>query len=115
MDAANCYKKNDPKEAAASLQKVSFLLVKSQMLFVQKQLLQAIDIYTDMGRFTIAAKHHETIAGIFESEVDICIQLQFQLRNCFQSRIFQCADLDKAMQHYEQVERINRFGNYDSM
>ena len=30
---------------------------------------QAIDIYTDMGRFTIAAKHHETIAGIFESEV----------------------------------------------
>jgi hypothetical protein len=35
-----------------------------------------------MGRFTIAAKHHETIAGIFESEV---------------------ADLDKAMQHYEQA------------
>jgi len=63
VDAANCYKKNDPKEAAASLQK-------------------AIDIYTDMGRFTIAAKHHETIAGIFESEV---------------------ADLDKAMQHYEQA------------
>jgi len=63
VDAANCYKKNDPKEAAASLQK-------------------AIDIYTDMGRFTIAAKHHETIAGIFESE---------------------CADLDKAMQHYEQA------------
>ena len=28
-----------------------------------------------MGRFTIAAKHHETIAGIFESEVNkyICI------------------------------------------
>jgi len=63
VDAANCYKKNDPKEAAASLEK-------------------AIDIYTDMGRFTIAAKHHETIAGIFESEV---------------------ADLDKAMQHYEQA------------
>ena len=92
-------------------------MVKSQMLFVQKQLLQAIDIYTDMGRFTIAAKHHETIAGIFESEVDVCIQLQFQikLRNCFQNKIFQCADLDKAMQHYEQVERINRFGNFDSM
>jgi alpha-soluble NSF attachment protein len=63
VDAANCYKKNDPREAATSLQK-------------------AIDIYTDMGRFTIAAKHHETIAGIFESEV---------------------ADLDKAMQHYEQA------------
>jgi len=63
VDAANCYKKTDPKEAAASLQK-------------------AIDIYTDMGRFTIAAKHHQTIAEIFESEV---------------------ADLDKAMQHYEQA------------
>ena len=50
------------------------------MLFVQKQLLQAIDIYTDMGRFTIAAKHHETIAGIFESEVNFCIQLHFQIQ-----------------------------------
>ena len=40
VDAANCYKKNDPNEAAACLQK-------------------AIDIYTDMGRFTIAAKHHQ--------------------------------------------------------
>jgi alpha-soluble NSF attachment protein len=63
VDAANCYKKTDPKEAVASLQK-------------------AVDIYTDMGRFTIAAKHHQTIAEIFESEV---------------------ADLDKAMQHYEQA------------
>ena len=39
-------------------------------------LLQAIDIYTDMGRFTIAAKHHETIAGIFESEVNTWICLK---------------------------------------
>ena len=28
VDAANCYKKNDPKEAAASLQKVSKILKK---------------------------------------------------------------------------------------
>jgi len=68
VDAANCYKKNDPKEAAASLQK-------------------AIDIYTDMGRFTIAAKHHQTIAELFES---------------------QTADLDKAMQHYEQAAEYFR-------
>ena len=33
-----------------------------------------------MGRFTIAAKHHQTIAEIYESEV---------------------ADLERAMQHYE--------------
>jgi len=61
VEAANCFKKTDPKEAAGSLQK-------------------AIDIYTDMGRFTIAAKHHQTVAELFESEA---------------------ADLDCAIQHYE--------------
>ena len=45
-------------------------------------LLKAIEIYTDMGRFSIAAKHHQTIAEIYESEV---------------------ADLDRAVQHYEQA------------
>ena len=29
---------------------------------------KAADIYTDMGRFTVAAKHHQTIAEIYESE-----------------------------------------------
>ena len=41
---------------------------------------KAIDIYTDMGRFTIAAKHHQTIAEMYESDI---------------------ADLERAMQHYE--------------
>ena len=45
-------------------------------------LLKAIEIYTDMGRFSIAAKHHQTIAEIYESEL---------------------ADLDRAVQHYEQA------------
>ena len=89
-------------------------MIQSQMLLVQKKPLQAIDIYTDMGRFTIAAKHHETIAGIFESEVDFC-NLHATSISDSNYEIFQCADLDKAMQHYEQVERINRFGNFDSM
>ena len=35
-----------------------------------------------MGRFTIAAKHHQTIAEIYETEL---------------------ADLDRAIQHYEQA------------
>lgn len=61
VDAANCYRKTDPKEATTTFQK-------------------AIDIYTEMGRFTIAAKHHQTIAEICETEL---------------------ADLEKAMQHYE--------------
>ncbi|KAK2088791.1 hypothetical protein P7K49_034698 [Saguinus oedipus] len=34
--------------------------------------MRAIEIYTDMGRFTIAAKHHISIAEIYETElVDI--------------------------------------------
>lgn len=61
VDAATCFKKSDPKQAANSLQK-------------------AIDIYTENGRFSIAAKHHQTIAEIYENEG---------------------ADLEKAMQHYE--------------
>uniref|UniRef100_A0A8C7Q1N2 N-ethylmaleimide-sensitive factor attachment protein, alpha a n=1 Tax=Oncorhynchus mykiss TaxID=8022 RepID=A0A8C7Q1N2_ONCMY len=43
---------------------------------------QAIEIYTDMGRFTIAAKHHISIAEIYESEL---------------------LDVDKAIAHYEQA------------
>merc|ERR1711981_867934 len=61
VDAANCFKKSDPKEAVNCLSK-------------------AIDIYTDMGRFTIAAKHHQTIAELYESDI---------------------ADFERAMQHYE--------------
>ncbi|KAK1337216.1 hypothetical protein QTO34_001839 [Cnephaeus nilssonii] len=53
VDAGNAYKKADPHEAINCLN-------------------AAIDIYTDMGRFTIAAKHHITIAEIYETElVDI--------------------------------------------
>lgn len=63
IDAANCYKKSDPTEAVNSL-------------------LKAIEIYTDMGRFTMAAKHHQSIAEIYENEA---------------------VDLERAVQHYEQA------------
>lgn len=63
VDAGNCYKKVDPQEAVNCLMK-------------------AIEIYTDMGRFTIAAKHHMTVAEIYETE---------------------CVDIEKAMIHYEQA------------
>lgn len=33
-------------------------------------LMKAIDIYTDMGRFTMAAKHHQTIAEMYENEAN---------------------------------------------
>ncbi|XP_029414104.1 alpha-soluble NSF attachment protein isoform X3 [Nannospalax galili] len=44
-------------------------------------LMRAIEIYTDMGRFTIAAKHHISIAEIYETEL---------------------VDMEKAIAHYEQ-------------
>jgi len=50
VDASTCYKKADPTEAIHCL-------------------LKAIEIYTDMGRFTIAAKHHMTIAEIYETDM----------------------------------------------
>ncbi|XP_069937839.1 alpha-soluble NSF attachment protein [Cherax quadricarinatus] len=50
VEAGNCYKKTDPNESVNSL-------------------LKAIEIYTDMGKFTMAAKHHQSIAEIYETEV----------------------------------------------
>ncbi|CAH0402281.1 unnamed protein product [Chilo suppressalis] len=63
VDASNCYKKCEPNEAVSCL-------------------LKAIEIYTDMGRFTVAAKQHQNIAELYETE---------------------CVDLARAMQHYEQA------------
>ncbi|XP_057339277.1 alpha-soluble NSF attachment protein isoform X1 [Microplitis mediator] len=63
VDAANCYKKTDANEASSCL-------------------LKAIEIYTDMGRFTMAAKHHQTIAEMYENEA---------------------VDLERAVHHYEQA------------
>ncbi|KAK1150736.1 alpha-soluble NSF attachment protein [Acipenser oxyrinchus oxyrinchus] len=63
IDAGNAFKKADPQEAINCLNR-------------------AIEIYTDMGRFTIAAKHHVSIAEIYESEL---------------------VDIDKAIAHYEQA------------
>lgn len=45
-------------------------------------LTKAIEIYTDLGRFNMAAKHHITVAEIYESEA---------------------VDIEKAIQHYEQA------------
>lgn len=44
--------------------------------------MKAIEIYTDMGRFTMAAKHHQTIAEMYETDA---------------------VDLERAVQHYEQA------------
>lgn len=63
VDASNCFKKVDPEEAVKCLNR-------------------AVDIHTEMGKFSMAAKHHISMAELFES----------QLR-----------DLDKAIQHYQKA------------
>ena len=39
-------------------------------------LLKAIEIYTDMGKFVMAAKHHQSIAEIYETEVSVNVAYQ---------------------------------------
>uniref|UniRef100_A0A915HV87 Alpha-soluble NSF attachment protein n=1 Tax=Romanomermis culicivorax TaxID=13658 RepID=A0A915HV87_ROMCU len=63
VDAATCYRKTDPRSAVSCLQK-------------------AAEIYTDMGRFTMAAKHHQSMAEIFENDL---------------------SDLDQAVYNYEKA------------
>ncbi|NXT38996.1 SNAA protein, partial [Pelecanoides urinatrix] len=66
VDAGNAFKKADPQEAINCL-------------------IRAIEIYTDMGRFTIAAKHHISIAEIYETElVDIEKVTRGERRRAFQ-------------------------------
>ncbi|XP_033115976.1 alpha-soluble NSF attachment protein-like isoform X2 [Anneissia japonica] len=62
-EAGSCYKKVDGEEAVRCLQ-------------------QAIEIFTDMGRFTIAAKHLITVAEIYEGN---------------------SIDLEKAIEYYERA------------
>jgi len=61
-DAATCFKKVDVKQASGCLSR-------------------AIELYLEMGRFQIAAKHHQTIGEMLESD----------------------GDLNTAIQHYEQA------------
>jgi len=63
VEAANCYRKADFQEAINCLE-------------------LAVEIFTDMGRFSIAAKHHVTIAEIYDSHL---------------------MDIDKAIIHYTQA------------
>ncbi|XP_076816116.1 alpha-soluble NSF attachment protein-like [Clavelina lepadiformis] len=63
VDAAGCYKKSDAEEAISCFSR-------------------AIDIFTDMGRFTMAAKHHMNIAELYETDA---------------------MNIEKAIAHYEKA------------
>ncbi|GMS79612.1 hypothetical protein PENTCL1PPCAC_1787, partial [Pristionchus entomophagus] len=62
-EAGNCYRKTNPQHAVECLQKTA-------------------DIYTDMGRFNMAAKVHVTIAELFETE---------------------CPDMEQCIAHYQKA------------
>lgn len=62
-EAANCYRKVNPQLAVDCLTKTS-------------------DIYTDMGRFNMAAKNHVTMAELYETE---------------------CPDTEQCIQHYQKA------------
>lgn len=91
VDASNCYKKSDTNEAVSCLVK-------------------AIEIYADMGRFQIAAKHHQAIAEIYEtdptelvSNVLLWMQAFRTICNLLQSVCCLISLQKRAMQHYEQA------------
>ena len=94
VDAANCFKKTVINGTNAHnfwrllyiwCQEICIMLIVYWFrMFVEaiSCLLKAIEIYTDMGRFTMAAKHHQSIAEMYESEA---------------------VDLERAVHHYEQA------------
>lgn len=89
VDASNCYKKTEPHEAVNCLK-------------------QAIAIYTDMGRFTMAAKHHQTIAEMYENEANDLVCKNFtldaaDLKFDLQSFFFDSHLQQRAVEHYEQA------------
>uniref|UniRef100_A0A8P4KEL8 N-ethylmaleimide-sensitive factor attachment protein, alpha b n=1 Tax=Dicentrarchus labrax TaxID=13489 RepID=A0A8P4KEL8_DICLA len=77
IDAGNAFKKADPQEAINCLNR-------------------AIEIYTDMGRFTIAAKHHISIAEIYETELVDIDKVRSNI--CLKSfSIFLCSSANKCL------------------
>ncbi|XP_062502330.1 alpha-soluble NSF attachment protein-like [Corticium candelabrum] len=103
VDAASCYKKSSFQDAIRCFNR-------------------AIEIFTDMGRFTIAAKHHVTIAEIYETDVvdvEQCIAHYEQAADFFKGENSNSAanknllkvayykaqleDYEKAIEIYEQV------------
>uniref|UniRef100_A0A4W4FNA8 N-ethylmaleimide-sensitive factor attachment protein, beta b n=1 Tax=Electrophorus electricus TaxID=8005 RepID=A0A4W4FNA8_ELEEL len=91
VDAGNAFKKADPQEAINCLN-------------------AAIDIYTDMGRFTIAAKHHITIAEVYESELVDIEKVQYFGHNAHNNSPYSSANkcLLKVASYSAQLEQYQK-------
>jgi len=58
IDASNCFKKTEAQKAVSNLS-------------------NAIEIYQELGKFSMAAKHNQTIAEILESEGDLSRSVEY--------------------------------------
>nr|DBA20657.1 TPA: hypothetical protein GDO54_017417 [Pyxicephalus adspersus] len=85
VDAGNAFKKSDPQEAINCL-------------------LRAIEIYTDMGRFTIAAKHHISIAEIYESEL---VDIEKKLLEAHEEQ--NVDNYTDAVKEYDSISRLDQW------
>jgi len=103
-NAANCYKKSNTGEAIHCLK-------------------TAVELYTDDGRFSIAAKHQKEIAELYESEMDYeaCIEAYQQSADFYEGEgstssangcllkvaqySAQLEKYDKAIEIFEQVAK----------
>ncbi|CAJ0579242.1 unnamed protein product, partial [Mesorhabditis spiculigera] len=90
-EAANCYRKVDPNKAVACLQR-------------------SAEIYTDMGRFTMAAKIHVSMGELYENELadpTNCIthyQRAADYYNGEESKSSANKCLEKVAQHHAELE-----------
>jgi len=69
--AAECFEKlNQKYEAASNYQQAGSMYRKSTVAEAAEVWRRAVELYTDEGRFTMAAKTQKEIAEMFEQEVD---------------------------------------------
>lgn len=81
VDASNCFKKVENYYSEKLITKIE---IKNSNQQVDPNeavscLSRAIEIYTEMGRFQIAAKHHQTIAEMYENEGNDLVNFLFNV------------------------------------
>lgn len=65
-NAFKCYRKTEKQQAISSV-------------------MEAIDIFADIGRFTLAAEYHQALADLYRNEIDdlVNVNYEFQKRSYF--------------------------------